>query len=346
MNILKWSKKELEYLKKNYALMDNKVLSIQLKRPVYAIVAKANKSFGLKKLKFCRICGKNITKINRNAVVCKCCSEEYNRNYKKEWNLKNKDKLISQWKTWREHNKGRKKENDRLWRLNNKEKKAMMDKNWYEKTKKIRNALLDIKCIDCGHPLKNLKYKRCEGCGKKHRTLYQKNNRKNNKLYYNALNRKYRKEKRVKENKRRLKLGLPLIGKHFRREMELLVYIKSFFPNEKIIVHDRSTLGQNLELDIFIPRLKLAFEYHGRQHFEFWSTHYWKNYTEFKDQQLRDQIKKRLCAKLGINLIEITCYEKLSESLVLTKLNENKLNNVQSALLKFSKLPEIEIKSE
>ena len=66
-------------------------------------------------------------------MVCKDCVEEYRKNYKKDWNLKNRDRLIRKWKEWRENNKERIKENNRLWRINNRERKKAMDNTYYNK---------------------------------------------------------------------------------------------------------------------------------------------------------------------------------------------------------------------
>ncbi len=51
--------------------------------------------------------------------------------------------------------------------------------------------------------------------------------------------------------------------------------------------------------DVLIPSLHLAFEYQGRQHYEF------TFHGTPEAQQLRDQAKRAACVMAGITLIEI-----------------------------------------
>lgn len=58
--------------------------------------------------------------------------------------------------------------------------------------------------------------------------------------------------------------------------------------------------GQPMQLDVFVPELKLAFEYQGEQHYQ--TIHSWGSH---EDILFRDEQKRQGCARHGINLIEV-----------------------------------------
>jgi hypothetical protein len=63
--------------------------------------------------------------------------------------------------------------------------------------------------------------------------------------------------------------------------------------------------GENLELDIYNPDLKLAIEYNGSQHYNYNSFMHKNSRDKFQNQQYRDLIKKDLCQKEGITLVVV-----------------------------------------
>jgi len=100
------------------------------------------------------------------------------------------------------------------------------------------------------------------------------------------------------------------IGKN---ELQLLKIIKNLFPREKIkhnYKHETmrfTKTNRKMELDIFIPSLKLAFEYQGEQHFDtFWQgTFELGENQSLEANQNRDKEKRNACNNHGITLIEI-----------------------------------------
>lgn len=76
-------------------------------------------------------------------------------------------------------------------------------------------------------------------------------------------------------------------------EKELCQYIKSVYSG-KVLENTRKFIGRK-ELDIYLPELKLAFEYNGN---------YWHALYEEKDPGYHDH-KRQLCKDAGITLIEV-----------------------------------------
>ena len=69
---------------------------------------------------------------------------------------------------------------------------------------------------------------------------------------------------------------------------------------------------QNLELDLYNEELKLAVEYNGKQHYEY-IPYFHKTKDSFYNQQYRDQIKKNLCEKNNIVLIDVPYSVKIED---------------------------------
>ena len=73
--------------------------------------------------------------------------------------------------------------------------------------------------------------------------------------------------------------------------------------------------GNLLELDGYNPELRIAFEYQGRQHFEY-DPHFYTSEEEFEQRKTVDQLKRELCEKNGITLFDIPCtvkYEQMQD---------------------------------
>lgn len=76
------------------------------------------------------------------------------------------------------------------------------------------------------------------------------------------------------------------------------------------VFHDnyRPRWLKRLELDRYYPKLRLAFEYQGIQHYTPGSR--WQKTIEDFDQQVdRDEMKKKLCEENQVVLVEVFCWD-------------------------------------
>ena len=69
--------------------------------------------------------------------------------------------------------------------------------------------------------------------------------------------------------------------------------------------------GSNMELDMYNKELRIACEYNGKQHYVYTPYFHRGGEHEFQEQVERDNLKRRVCKKLGILLIEIPYTVKL-----------------------------------
>lgn len=110
-----------------------------------------------------------------------------------------------------------------------------------------------------------------------------------------------------------------------RRVLENIFNVE--FPNVRPHFMRNAVTGENLELDMYNKSLNLACEYNGQQHYKFnkWMH---KNSSNFQNQKYRDIMKRDLCKKYGINLIEVPYTVKINdiESFLINRLK--KLNYI------------------
>ncbi len=120
------------------------------------------------------------------------------------------------------------------------------------------------------------------------------------------------------ENFVREKFGYKHIGEGWISEGILYDIVKNIYPNEEIIRHHRPLWLDRLELDIFLPNKKLAFEYQGIQHYQ--PIEHWGGEEQFKIRVEHDSRKKRLCKEHDITLVCIDYDEPLNEQYVKHKI--------------------------
>lgn len=204
----------------------------------------------------------------------------------------------------------------------------------YKRQKRGRGEIKECnigECISC-RKFKNISGKNlCRSCDRRKRYLDNKKHelrlskeryqikkkeilkrhklwRKNNPNYVKLYRQVYNKNKFIKENEIRKKLGISLIGEKNVHEQKVIKLVIDLFSTEKILIRNRTILN-GLEMDVYIPRIKLAFEYDGEQHFK--QIKFEKGHlSNLEEQQKRDKEKERRCLEKGIKLIRISHKDK------------------------------------
>jgi len=101
----------------------------------------------------------------------------------------------------------------------------------------------------------------------------------------------------------------------------LLEIVQQIYPNQRIeLEHNIAPYG-GLYLDIYLPRLNVAFEFDGEQHFKF-IEHFHGTAQNFIVARKRDLRKDDLCEEQGITLIRVAYNEPLTREHIVDKIEE------------------------
>ncbi len=138
--------------------------------------------------------------------------------------------------------------------------------------------------------------------------------------YNNICSALYKKIKDAIENEVRIQLGYKKIGESWIGETSLYNIVKGIFVEDEVLMHYRPQWLEGLELDIYVPSKKLAFEYQGIQHIK--PVKHWGGKEKLLVQQEHDKRKKKICEDLGIKLIYIFYDEPLTAEYILGKIHE------------------------
>ncbi|MDC0556926.1 zinc-ribbon domain-containing protein [Candidatus Poseidoniaceae archaeon] len=118
--------------------------------------------------------------------------------------------------------------------------------------------------------------------------------------------------------------GCPLCPK--KNQTALFEIVKKLYPDDEILFDYKHPelifpSGWRMELDIWLPRIQLALEYQGQQHYD---SSYWHESTDrFESQQKRDEEKRIECGKIGITLVEIPYWWEKSIEYVQSRISES-----------------------
>lgn len=83
----------------------------------------------------------------------------------------------------------------------------------------------------------------------------------------------------------------------------------------------------NLQLDIWIPKYKLGFEYHGEQHFLSMFN------QDMSLQYARDKHRRQICYQMGITLIEIPYWWDLKKGLLFYIINSTTKESLIASII-------------
>lgn len=103
-------------------------------------------------------------------------------------------------------------------------------------------------------------------------------------------------------------------------EINMLEMIKEIFPNYEIKYRYKPRWLKRMELDVYIPKLKMGFEYQGIQHFK--PIDFFGGEETFIAQVQRDSLKKEICESHKIIIIYIYYDEDMTKQLIIKKVQK------------------------
>jgi hypothetical protein len=133
------------------------------------------------------------------------------------------------------------------------------------------------------------------------------------------------------ENICRLDRGVPERGKGWSSENEIYAFVNDLFADYEAYQHFSPEWLSPKHLDVYIPHLQFAIEYQGKQHYE--PIEFFGGEDAFRQIQVRDRIKAKLCKDNNIKLLCIRYDDENPEQTILDfihdefNLSDNKRNS-------------------
>lgn len=138
-----------------------------------------------------------------------------------------------------------------------------------------------------------------------------------NKKRFGSIYHLQKEDNKEVENLVRVQCKHPKIGEKWISETMLFQLIKEIFSEHEVIFHYRGSELHGLEIDIFIPSLKLGFEYQGKQHYE--AIAHWGGTDGLVKRMENDKRKKAYCEAAGYSLIEFHYQEPINKESIIKK---------------------------
>jgi hypothetical protein len=135
-----------------------------------------------------------------------------------------------------------------------------------------------------------------------------------------TMNRQRQKIHRVVEERLRRSLGFPPHGKTGGSEILLRWIVAALLPARQVLFRHRPEFLGGLELDIYLPELRLAIEYQGEHHYEAFD--HLGGERHLRSVVRRDKRKAQLCKQAGVDLRYFTVADKLTEDFVRERLSQ------------------------
>lgn len=128
-------------------------------------------------------------------------------------------------------------------------------------------------------------------------------------------------DRRTAENEARAAFGFPAVGERWISETILFRVVEALVAPREVMHHYRGKELEGLELDVWIPDLKVGIEYQGEQHYQ--AIEHWGGDEGLAKRQANDRRKRALCKRLGYTLVEFRFDEELTEAAVESRLQRH-----------------------